>query len=36
MYEIHFYAGEGHGFQSPTAINDSTARTIDFFKSHVG
>jgi dienelactone hydrolase len=34
-YEIYFYADEGHGFKSPTAIDDSTSRTIDFFKSHV-
>lgn len=35
VYEIFFYPGEGHGFTSPTAIADSTQRTIDFFNRYV-
>jgi dienelactone hydrolase len=34
-YEVFYYKGEGHGFSSPSAILESTRRTIDYFKKHV-
>jgi dienelactone hydrolase len=34
-YEIYHYPGEEHGFETETAISDSTARTIHFFKKHI-
>ena len=34
-YELYFYPGEGHGFTSPTAVSDSTSRTVAFLKKHM-
>jgi dienelactone hydrolase len=34
-YETYDYPGEGHGFQSPGAVKDSTGRTVQFFQRHL-